>query len=87
MSALRGTRREEQPRERESPLELEFCMRGKTVTGESRLPAWVTIHVEGKPIGFMVDIGAQHSVLNKKLGPMSKKTSLVQGAMGTKRYC
>ena len=32
MSALRGTRREEQPREREFPLELEFHMRGKTVT-------------------------------------------------------
>ena len=35
----------------------------------------------------MVYTGAQHSVLNKKLGPMSKKTSLVQAAMGTKRYC
>ena len=35
----------------------------------------------------MVDTGAQHSVLNKKLGAVSKKTSLVQGAMGTKRYC
>ena len=46
--------------------------------------SWVTIHVEGKPAGFMVDTGAQHSVLNQKLGPMSKKTSLVQGAMGTK---
>ena len=34
----------------------------------------------------MVDTGAQHSVLNKKLGPMSKKTSLAQGATGTKRY-
>ena len=34
----------------------------------------------------MADTGAQHSVLNKKLGPMSKKTSLVQGATGTKRY-
>ena len=32
MSALRGTQREEQPREREFPLELEFYMRGKTVT-------------------------------------------------------
>ena len=32
MSALRGTRRGEQPREREFPLELEFYMRGKTVT-------------------------------------------------------
>ena len=40
--------------------------------------------MEGKPVGFMVDTGAQHSVLNKKLGPMSKKTSWVQGAMGTK---
>ena len=34
----------------------------------------------------MVDTGAQHSVLNQRLGPMSKKTSLVQGATGTKRY-
>ena len=32
MSTLRGTRREEQPREREFPLELEFYMWGKTVT-------------------------------------------------------
>ena len=89
MSALRGTRREEQPRKRKSPLELEFYMRGKTVTrGVKTLPeSWITIHVEGKPIGFMVDTGAQHSVLNQKLGTMSKKTSLVQGAMGTKRYC
>ena len=35
----------------------------------------------------MVDTEAQHSVLNQKLGPMSKKTSLVQGATETKRYC
>ena len=34
----------------------------------------------------MVETGAQHSVLNQRLGPMSKKTSLVQGATGTKRY-
>lgn len=34
----------------------------------------------------MVDTGAQYSVLNQKFGPMSKKTSLVQGATGTKRY-
>ena len=90
-SALRGTRREEQPRERESPLELEFYMLGKIVTrsqDSAPLPeSWVTIHVEGKPVGFMVDTGAQHSALNQKLGPMSKKTSLVQGATGTKRYC
>ena len=34
----------------------------------------------------MVDTGAQYSVLNQKFGPMSKKTSLVQGATRTKRY-
>ena len=34
----------------------------------------------------MVDTGAQYSVLNQKFRPMSKKTSLVQGATGTKRY-
>ena len=34
----------------------------------------------------MVDTGAQYSVLNQKFGLMSKKTSLVQGATGTKRY-
>ena len=37
----------------------------------------VTINVEGKPVGFMVETGAQYSVLNQKFGPMSKKTSLV----------
>ena len=34
----------------------------------------------------MVDTGAQYSILNQKFGPMSKKTNLVQGATGTKRY-
>ena len=34
----------------------------------------------------MVDTGAQYSVLNQKFEPMSKKTSLVQGATRTKRY-
>ena len=34
----------------------------------------------------MVDTGAQYSVLNLKDGPMSKKTSWVQGATRTKRY-
>ena len=32
VSALKGTQREEQPREREFPLELEFYIQGKTVT-------------------------------------------------------
>ena len=31
--------------------------------GSTPLPeSWVTIHVEGKPVGFMVDTGAQYSV-------------------------
>ena len=34
----------------------------------------------------MVDTGAQYSVFNQNFGPMSKKTSLVQGAIRTKRY-
>ena len=42
--------------------------------------------MEGKLVSFMVDMGAQYSVLNQKFGPMSKKTSLIQGATGTKRY-
>ena len=42
--------------------------------------------MEGKPVGFMVDTGAQYSVLSQKDGPMSKKSSWVQGATGTKRY-
>ena len=46
--------------------------------GAAPLPeSWVTINVEGKLVGFMVDMGAQYSVLNQKFGPMSKKTSLV----------
>ena len=62
-------------------------MRGKKIQGLAPLPeSWITIHVEGKPVGFMVDTRAQYSDLNWKDGPMSKKTSWVQGATGTKRY-
>ena len=44
--------------------------------GSKPLPkSWVTINVEGKPVGFMVDTGAQYSVLNQKDGPMSKKVA------------
>ena len=38
MSALRGTQREEQPREREFPLEFEFYMQEKTVTRVVKTP-------------------------------------------------
>ena len=44
--------------------------------GSVSLPeSWVTIRVEEKPVGFMVDTGAQYSVLNQKDGPMSKKVA------------
>ena len=91
VSALRGTRREEEPRERISPgTRVLYAGEDSDQERQDSAPlpeSWVTIQVEGKPIGFMVDTGTQHSVLNQKLGPMSKKTSLVQGATETKRYC
>ena len=35
--------------------------------GSKPLPeSWVTINVEGKPVGFMVDTGAQYSSLKPK---------------------
>ena len=37
--------------------------------------SWVTINVEEKPVGFMVDTGVQYSVLNQKDEPMSKKVA------------
>lgn len=40
----------------------------------------------GRPVTFLVDTGAQHSVLNKNIGPLSAKTSFVQGATGGKVY-
>ena len=49
-------------------------MTEKKIQGLAPLPeSWITIHVEGKPVGFMVDTGAQYSALNQKDGPMSKK--------------
>ena len=89
MSALRETKLGDHPGERHPPQEPTFYMQEKIVIRgvKTRHPlpeSWVTIHVEGKPVGFMVDTGAQHSVLNCKEGPMSKKSSWVQGASGTK---
>lgn len=40
----------------------------------------------GKPTTFLVDTGAQHSVLTTTDGPMSQKTSWVQGATGGRAY-
>ncbi|XP_029410360.1 uncharacterized protein LOC115067138, partial [Nannospalax galili] len=46
----------------------------------------VTLHVGGQPVTFIVDTGAQHSVLTQTTGPLSKKTIWVEGATGAKRY-
>lgn len=40
----------------------------------------------GQPVSFLVDTGAQHSVLNHDPGPLSEKSAWVQGATGGKRY-
>ena len=59
----RDQKRETTQRERISPG-TQVLYVGKDSDKESQdsapLPeSWVTIHVEGKPIGFMVDTGAQ----------------------------
>ena len=46
--------------------------------------SWVTIHVEGKPIGFMVDTGAQHSVFNQKLDQCLRKPAWCKEPWGQK---
>ena len=42
--------------------------------------------MEGTPIEFLVDTGAEHSVLLDPWGKLSSKTSWVQGATGMKKY-
>ena len=47
--------------------------------GSAPLPeSWVTIHVEGKLVGFMVDMGAQYSVLTPRQ---------MREFLGTVGYC
>lgn len=46
----------------------------------------ITLTVGGQPITFLVDTGAQHSVLTKTPGPLSNRTAWVQGATGGKQY-
>ena len=45
----------------------------------------VTLQVGGTPVQFLVDTGAQHSVLVKPHGKVSEKSSWVQGATGKKK--
>ena len=42
--------------------------------------------MEGTPIDFLVDTGAQYSVLLEPQGKLAGKTSWVQGATGMKQY-
>ena len=42
--------------------------------------------MEGTPIDFLVDTGAQYSVLLEPQGKLARKTSWVQGASGMKQY-
>lgn len=42
--------------------------------------------MEGNPVQFLVDTGAQHSVLIRPHGKISEKSSWVQGATGIKKY-
>ncbi|KAK1333903.1 LOW QUALITY PROTEIN: hypothetical protein QTO34_006292 [Cnephaeus nilssonii] len=46
----------------------------------------VTLRVEGTPIDFLVDTGAQHSVLRMPQGKLANKKSWVQGATGMSQY-
>ncbi|XP_053446530.1 uncharacterized protein LOC128585432 [Nycticebus coucang] len=46
----------------------------------------VTLCVEGKPIDFLVDTGAQHSVLTTPVGLVTGKKSWVIGATGHQQY-
>lgn len=46
----------------------------------------VTLNVGGQPVTFLVDTGAQHSVLTQTQGPLSTRTAWVQGATGGKLH-
>ena len=46
----------------------------------------VTLRVEGTTIDFLVDTGAQYSVLLEPQGKLAGKTSWVQGATRMKQY-
>nr|XP_038956092.1 uncharacterized protein LOC120099175 [Rattus norvegicus] len=46
----------------------------------------ITLEVGGQPVTFLVDTGAQHSVLTRAHGQLSDRTAWVQGATGGKTY-
>lgn len=46
----------------------------------------VTLTVEGTPLNFLVDTGAEYSVLQRPLGKLSTGKTTVFGATGQKQY-
>jgi predicted aspartyl protease len=42
--------------------------------------------VEGTPMDFLVDTGAEHSVLKHLLGKIKNKRTIVIGVTGQKKY-
>lgn len=46
----------------------------------------ITLKIRGQPVTFLVDTGAQHSVLTHTGGSLNDRTALVQGATGNRRY-
>ncbi|XP_037382666.1 uncharacterized protein LOC119258442, partial [Talpa occidentalis] len=75
--------RRETPEQREDRIRQE---ERKDRQGSTLPEPRLTLKVEGRPVNFLVDTGAQHSVLTEPLGKLSGKTSWVQGATGCKQY-
>lgn len=46
----------------------------------------VTLKVEGTPLDFLIDTGAEYSVLQQPLGKLNSKKTVVTGATGQKMY-
>lgn len=47
----------------------------------------VSLEVGGQMLDFMIDTGAQHSVVTKPIAPLSKDTIQIVGATGVPEYC
>ena len=46
------------------------------------LNPWVTLQIEGKDVNFLLDTGADFSVLPFRLGPLDSLTKMVMGIDG-----
>ncbi|CAD7690257.1 unnamed protein product [Nyctereutes procyonoides] len=83
----RETLEEREERIRKEQEEREDKRDKRRVSGPGTPPQpRITLKVEGQPVTFLVDTGAQHSVSTEAKGPLSSKTSWVQGATGGKLY-